>query len=165
MKLNSVHSCSFFFLTLGLLTLESCVVSTHGPPGTPPEVPLPPSAQAPVQTQKLIADGPAEVGASHILISYKGAMRAAPYIEREKPEALIFANELLKTIQSGGDFAKLAEENSDDPGSAAKGGSLGKFRREQMVPIFSDTAFALDVGSVSKVVESPFGFHIILRTE
>ncbi len=92
-------------------------------------------------------------------------MRAAPYVDKTKEEAKQFAEELRKQALAGEDFAKLAETNSDDRGSAAAGGSLGSFTREQMVPEFSNAAFALEVGGVSKVVESPFGFHVILRQE
>jgi parvulin-like peptidyl-prolyl isomerase len=92
-------------------------------------------------------------------------MRAAPYIERSKEEAQAFAEELEKQAKAGDDFGKLASEHSDDPGSAAKGGSLGTFGRNQMVKEFADTAFALKIGEVSGVVESPFGFHIIVRDE
>jgi len=163
-------STSHFFRISQLLILSvllgACMPSTQGPPGTPPEVPLAPQARR-IEKPKTSAvpEGPAEVGAAHILISYKGAMRAAPYINRSQEEAKLLAEELQQKVTSGSDFAKLAEEHSDDPGSAAKGGSLGKFRREQMVPEFSDTAFALDIGQVSDVIESAFGYHVILRTE
>jgi parvulin-like peptidyl-prolyl isomerase len=107
--------------------------------------------------------GPAEISASHILIAYRGAMRAAPYVQRTKEEALALAEELQKRAVQGEDFAALAQEHSDDRGSAAQGGSLGTFRRDQMVPEFSKAAFALEVGDVSAVVESGFGFHVIKR--
>src|SRR5439155_665850 len=67
-------------------------------------------------------------------------------------------------VRAGGDFAALARKNSDDPGSAAKGGDLGFFGRGTMTPAFESAAFALESGKVSDVVETPFGFHI-LRTD
>jgi PPIC-type PPIASE domain len=151
---------------LCLLGTNSCVVSTYGGTGTPPDVPLPPEqpSTASASTQ-LKQGGPLEIGASHILISYKGAMRAAPYVDRTKAEARQFAEELRKQALAGEDFAKMAENNSDDRGSAAAGGSLGTFSREQMVPEFSNAAFDLEIGGVSEVVESPFGFHVILRQQ
>lgn len=151
-----------FFLALACSQVSSCVVSNQGPPGTQPDIPLPPRESRP---EPPVQEGPAQVSARHILISYRGAMRAAPYIEREKAEAMKFAGELQARAAGGEDFSKLAEENSDDPGSAAKGGSLGTFTRDQMVREFADVAFALQIGEVSKVVESPFGFHVILRDE
>lgn len=143
---------------------SGCVVSTYEGTGGTPAVPLPPE---PEDTRALEAapTGPAEISASHILISYRGAMRAAPYIARTKAEAQALAEELAKEAKGGADFAKLSEKHSDDPGSASAGGSLGVFTREQMVREFSDAAFQLEVGQVSDAVESPFGFHVIRRDE
>lgn len=152
-------------VVLVALTGNGCVLSTYGGPAEEPTIPLPPEKVGQEEKAPVIAEGPAEIGASHILISYKGATRAAPYIERTKEEALALATELQAKAAAGGDFATLAKENSDDPGSAAMGGSLGRFTRRQMVPAFSDAAFSLEIGGVSQVVESPFGFHVIQRTE
>jgi foldase protein PrsA len=92
-------------------------------------------------------------------------MRAAPTIKRSKLEARKFAENLLERAVAGENFAVLARENSDDRGSAPGGGQLGRFRRDQMVPAFSTAVFALQVNQLSRVVESPYGFHVILRTE
>ena len=108
---------------------------------------------------------PTEVAASHVLVAYKGASRADPSITRSKEEAKARADSLRKQIvDEGKDFATVARENSDGP-SKTKGGDLGKFTFETMAKAFSEAAFALDVGGVSEVVETPFGFHIIKRTE
>lgn len=71
------------------------------------------------------------------------------------------AEQILQRIRSGEDFAQLARRYSQDPGSRERGGDLGWFRENQMVPEFSAVAFALPPGAISGVVESPFGFHII----
>lgn len=71
------------------------------------------------------------------------------------------AQTLKQQLDDGADFAKLAEENSKDPGSSPQGGDLGYFTQDQMVPEFSETAFALEPGAVSDPVESQFGWHII----
>ena len=110
-------------------------------------------------------DKPTEVAASHVLVAYKGASRADPSINRSKEEAKTRADSLRKQIiDEGKDFATIARENSDGP-SKTKGGDLGKFTFETMAKAFSEAAFALDVNGVSEVVETPFGFHIIKRTE
>ena len=108
---------------------------------------------------------PTEVAASHVLVAYKGASRADPSITRSKEEAKTRADSLRQQIvDEAKDFATVARENSDGP-SKTKGGDLGKFTFETMAKAFSEAAFALDVGGVSEVVETPFGFHIIKRTE
>lgn len=71
------------------------------------------------------------------------------------------AEEVLKRVKAGEDFAKLAKEFSTDPGSKEKGGDLGWFAQGAMVPEFEQAAFALKPGEVSDLVESNFGYHII----
>ena len=73
--------------------------------------------------------------------------------------------DLFNEAKSGADFAELAEENSEDPGSAQKGGDLGFFARGWMDKTFEDAAFALDVGEVSEPVKSFRGWHIIKLEE
>jgi len=108
---------------------------------------------------------PDEVSASHILISYKGADRADAQISRSKDEAKSEAERIRGLIlNQNQDFAEMAKQHSDGP-SKTKGGDLGKFKFEVMAKAFSEAAFGLDVGSVSEVVETGFGFHIIKRTE
>ena len=100
------------------------------------------------------------VKASHALIAYVGAQRAKPEVTRTKEEAKILAEELLaKAKTSGTDFAAFATENSDGP-SATKGGDLGWFYENQMVPAFNDYVFNNGKESIG-LVETDFGFHII----
>ena len=72
---------------------------------------------------------------------------------------------VLKRAKAKDDFARLAVEYSDEPGAGNRGGSLGRFGRGQMVGAFDAAAFKLDVGQISEIVESPFGYHVIQRTE
>ncbi|KZE67205.1 peptidylprolyl isomerase [Fictibacillus phosphorivorans] len=89
-----------------------------------------------------------EVKASHILV------------DDEKT-----AKEVQKKLNEGGDFAKLAEEYSKDPGSKSKGGDLGFFGKGAMVPEFEKVAFTLDKGETSDLVKSDYGVHIIKVTD
>ena len=98
---------------------------------------------------------------SHILIN---ADKAAPAAERDKARAK--AQELLAALkQNPNQFADVARKNSQDPGSASKGGDLDFFGRGAMVKPFEDVAFALKKGETSDVVETEFGFHIIRLTD
>jgi parvulin-like peptidyl-prolyl isomerase len=105
------------------------------------------------------------VSASHLLVSYKGALRAAPTISRTKEEAKKRAQEALAKAKKGEKFEKLVADYSDEPGAAARGGKLGTFPRQAMVKPFADAAFALKPGQLSDVVETDFGYHVILRTQ
>jgi peptidyl-prolyl cis-trans isomerase D len=99
--------------------------------------------------------------ASHILIN--GA-KDAPAADRQK--ARVKADELLAALRKDPKaFAELARKNSQDPGSATKGGDLDFFARGAMVKPFEDAAFALEKGAISDVIESEFGFHIIQLTD
>jgi peptidyl-prolyl cis-trans isomerase D len=96
---------------------------------------------------------PEERRASHILIK---AEKSAPAAEREKARAK--AEQLLAEVKKApGSFADVARKNSDDPGSAQRGGDLDFFGRGAMVKPFEDAAFGLKRGEISGVVESDFG--------
>ncbi|GAB4260458.1 MAG: peptidylprolyl isomerase [Deferrisomatales bacterium] len=103
---------------------------------------------------------PEQVQCSHILI------RVDPEASAEAKEAARKkAEDLRARSLAGEDFAALAKEHSEDPGSAAKGGDLGFFTRERMVAPFAEAAFALKVGEISPVVETQFGYHVIKMTD
>lgn len=103
---------------------------------------------------------PESIRASHILIRVPERAGAA-----EKTTARDRAAALREEALGGADFAALARENSDDEGSEAKGGDLGFFPRGSMVSPFEAAAFALELGEISEVVESRFGYHVIRLTE
>jgi peptidyl-prolyl cis-trans isomerase C len=101
---------------------------------------------------------PEQVKASHILLKTDGMDDAA------KAEAKTKIEGLLKDAKAeGADFAAMAKEHSACP-SSANGGDLGFFGKGQMVPPFSNAAFAMAVGDISDVVETKFGYHIIKVT-
>lgn len=80
---------------------------------------------------------------------------------RNEEQTLALANELRQRLLNGEDFAALAAEYSDDPGSAAQGGDLGWFGRGRMVAPFEEAAFSLAVDEISEPIKTDFGYHII----
>jgi peptidyl-prolyl cis-trans isomerase C len=92
-----------------------------------------------------------EVRARHILVN---------------PDEEALANEIIAELDAGGDFAKIAAEKSQDPGSGQSGGDLGWFKQGMMVKPFEDAAFALEPGEYTKTpVKTDFGWHVILVEE
>jgi peptidyl-prolyl cis-trans isomerase D len=99
---------------------------------------------------------PERVKARHILLKTQGKPASEEAAIKAKGE------NLLKQIRSGADFAKLAKENSEDPGSGANGGDLGDWiSHGQMVPEFDKAIFALKVGQTSDLVKTMYGYHIV----
>lgn len=102
---------------------------------------------------------PETARASHILIGVDEKASAD-----DKKKAKEKAEALLKRVKGGEDFAAVAKAESTCP-SSSQGGDLGTFTSDQMVPAFSQAAFAMKPGQVSDVVETQFGYHIIKLTE
>jgi peptidyl-prolyl cis-trans isomerase C len=103
---------------------------------------------------------PDSVRASHILFAVPQDAKPDVATDKEK-----LAKSTKARIDKGEDFAKLAKDLSDDPGSKANGGDLDFFTHDRMVPEFADAAFKLKVGEVSDPVKSQFGYHIIKVTD
>jgi peptidyl-prolyl cis-trans isomerase SurA len=110
-------------------------------------------AQYEAQKQAL-GTRPATVTLKQVVISAESSGDARLLAEEEAARALSRAN-------AGEDFARLAREYSDDPGTRDRGGDLGWVRKGDLVKEFEDALYAMDVGDVSGIVETPFGFHII----
>lgn len=115
--------------------------------------------------RQVIARQPHEIGARHILIMHAQSKSKPPNVTRTRDEARKRAEEVLAKVAKGASFEDLVVEYSDEPGATERHGDLGLFDRAQMVKPFADAAFSLQVGQVSGIVETPFGFHLIKRTE
>jgi peptidyl-prolyl cis-trans isomerase C len=100
-----------------------------------------------------------QVTASHILISTDSLTT-----DEEKADALARTQAIREELIEGADFATMAQEKSEGP-SGPRGGDLGTFGRGQMVGPFEEAAFALEPGVISEIVETQFGYHIILVTD
>ena len=101
-----------------------------------------------------------DIRASHILIS-----AGEDATDEEKEEAKKKAQDLIKRLKDGEDFATLAKENSEDTESAKNGGDLGYFNTGDMVEEFEKAAYALDVNEYTTTpVETTYGYHIIMKT-
>ncbi len=97
-----------------------------------------------------------QVKVRHILIAVAAGADA-----KTDAAAKAKAEDLLKQIKSGGNFADLASKNSDDPGSKTQGGELGWLDRGKTVPEFDKAAFSLAPGQTSDLVKTHFGYHIL----
>ena len=97
-----------------------------------------------------------EVHARHILFRV-----ASPTDEKASKEAEDKVKAVIARIKKGEDFAKLANELTEDPSGRKDGGDLGYFTKEQMVPEFSTVAFKLDKGSISDPIKTQFGWHVL----
>jgi peptidyl-prolyl cis-trans isomerase SurA len=110
-------------------------------------------------TERRVAPG--EVHCSHIMMRFTGP--------NPSPEDTLAAYAKIRALQDsiarGTDFAALAKRNSEDPGSAGRGGDLGWFTRRRYIPSFDEPALALKEGEVSGIVRTPFGYHLIKCNE
>jgi len=108
---------------------------------------------------------PERVRVRHILIKTPTPGPDGKVDQKAVDQARAKAEDLLKQIKSGANFAELAKKNSDDPGSKDAGGELGWIVKGQTVPEFEKTAFGQNVGQTSNVVQTSYGFHIIQTEE
>ena len=126
---------------------------------------------------------PDKVRASHILIAaneeeMKDAIKAdsknaqlsdtelKAMVDKQMAEKLKKANEVLAQVQKNqSEFAKIAKENSEDIESAKQGGDLGFFAQQEMVEPFAKAAFAMKPNTISGIVKTPYGYHIIMVTD
>ena len=106
------------------------------------------------QEKEKLSEAPETVSVSQII-------KMPVITDAEKQAALDKIKTIQQKLAAGGDFAALAREYSDDPGSREKGGELGYTSKGELVPSYEKTAYALKPGQISGIVESRFGYHII----
>jgi NIMA-interacting peptidyl-prolyl cis-trans isomerase 1 len=108
---------------------------------------------------------PDRISVKHVLVKYSGAKGAPPAVTRTREQACFRAEEALARLKEGASFTDVVAQYSDESGAATRDGSIGTIERSDVAPPFADAAFELSVKEVSEVVETPFGFHLILRVE
>ena len=101
-----------------------------------------------------------KIKASHILIGYHNRNGNI-----DSAAAKLRADSVLAQLKAGASFEELVQKYSDDPGSKEKGGDLGYFERRMMVKEFDEAAFNMEVGQISDLVQTNFGYHIIKLTD
>lgn len=170
------------FVKMGLLSSAAPAASSAGgheeapkPAPTPsqkPAAPTPPIVKPTAQPQPrptatAVAPPPQETfGAKHIVVAYKGALNANAKITRSKDDAKKRAHEVLGKLKKGGKWDELVGQYSDeDSPGAPRFGNLGRFTAATFDKSFIDAVRKLKKDEMSDVVESPMGFHIIVRTE
>jgi peptidyl-prolyl cis-trans isomerase NIMA-interacting 1 len=110
-------------------------------------------------------DEPSKITVKHILVKYAGAKKAPETVTRTREQACLRALEAREKLEKGASFGEVVGTYSEEPGAATREGTLGAIQRTDVVPTFADAAFELARGDVSHVVETDYGFHIIMRTE
>lgn len=108
---------------------------------------------------------PPKVTVKHILVKYSGAKNADASISRSREEACLRALEVRDKMVGGAEFDDMVKEYSDEPGAASRNGSIGSVERKDLAKPFADAAFELSMNQMSDIVETEFGFHLIIRTE
>jgi NIMA-interacting peptidyl-prolyl cis-trans isomerase 1 len=151
------------------------VVSAMACGGAPSEGAASPSSASAAPGARCLADAdvkherkasePDRVNVKHVLVRYSGARGAATTVTRDREHACLRAEEALGKLKAGTSFEDVVATYTDETGAGTRGGRLGDISRSDVLPPFADVAFELQVGEVSQVVETPFGFHIILRVE
>lgn len=166
-----------FNSTLGFLAARpGAAASASAAAGTVSDAPAPAQTQAKTVTVPTRPNRPQDTGevygAKHVLVMYKGSMRAPATIERTKEDAKKRADEAAKkatATKTATDreaaWKKLVEAYTDEPGGAQRAGDLGKFKPGSFHPQFVEGVKGIKPGEISAPVETPFGYHIIWRTE
>jgi hypothetical protein len=156
-----------------IIAVTAALVSSSCGAGTPSATAPAGSASAPAAACLAIAgtkrqrnpSEPTKVSVRHVLVQYTGSKNARPPISRTRDEACLRALSARDELRAGADFEEVVKKYSDEPGAATRSGSLGSVERKDVAAPFADAAFELHPKEFSDVVESDFGFHVIMRME
>jgi peptidyl-prolyl cis-trans isomerase NIMA-interacting 1 len=108
---------------------------------------------------------PSKITVRHVLVHHAGAKNVRAPVERTREEACLRALQARDELRAGADFVDVVKKYSDEPGAATRSGSVGTIERKDVAPPFADAAFELHPKEFSDVVESDFGFHVIMRMD
>ncbi len=161
---------------LGAIVIVGCQSSSSSGVGAAPPASVTAMASAAPAVMPSVASSaapaasvpfvvPDTIIAQHVLVTYKGAKGAPPTTKRSKDEARALATKVRDEAKSGKPFEELVTAYSEDPASKDRLGSVGKITKDKVVKEFATAAFALRVNEISDVTESPFGFHVIKRSQ
>lgn len=143
-----------------------CILALFSCKTEPESEAIPPTAPAtpPVVAEENTASAPQldRVAIRHILIAHSESQQSSGLVGRNKVQAKSLAKEIRERLLQGESMTELAKKYSNDP-SASRGGFLGASERGAWVKPFEDEAFSLKVDQISKVVETPYGFHVLRR--
>ena len=156
-----------------LVVLFSTIACGTGAPRDTSPAPATPAAQGPAAACLALASAehpvqpnqPDKITVKHVLVKWSGSKNPVPTATRSREDACLRALAARDAVRSGTDFDAVVATYSDEPGAASRNGSLGTLDRKSFVPAFANAAFELAPGEFSDVVETDFGFHVIMRTQ
>ncbi len=150
-----------------MIVLLALWLACEEPPAAPTPPPAEPAAAAPTPAPapglpRVPSTTDKRFAARHILVAFKGSVSSLSGADRTREEALARIEEAEARLKAGASFSEMAKAYSDDS-TGPRGGDLGGFDEGTMVAPFEAALKALEPGQRSGIVETPFGFHLILR--
>jgi len=170
---NALRHRSIFLSAIVVLTTLACGAAPSGGVSSAASSTSTSKGESEAERCLAVADAkrqrkpsePDRISVKHVLVKYAGAKRAPETVTRTREQACLRAAEALTKLKEGMSFAEVVRLYSEESGAATRDGSIGAIERTDVAPPFADAAFELGLREVSEVVETPFGFHLILRFE
>ena len=160
-------------LPASIVIMIAAAFAAHCGGGTPKPTGSAASADSPAAACLALAGAkrdrnpsePTKITVRHVLVRYAGAKNARPPVARTREDACLRALQARDELRGGLEFVEAVKKYSDEPGAATRAGSLGQIERKDVAPPFADAAFELHPKEFSDIVETDFGFHVIMRME